>query len=468
MRKAKSATLHEMMNFDKMTLEELTNPQGFDGCACGRKHECPMEFVAVAPGALSRTVEMVQKLGGTYPYVICDKNTYEAAGKRVLAELEKAGIPYKLCMLKGERPAPDEKSVGSATMHLDKKCDLILSVGGGVINDTGKIVGFMTGKKQAVIGTAPSMDGYASDSGAMEIDDVKCSIYVNAPAGILLDIDVLKEAPMRMLWAGYGDIIAKYTGVLEWRISALVHGDYYCEEVSQLMRAAVKKVEDHADGIATRDPEAVQAIAEGLVLAGIAMSFAKISRPASGLEHSLSHLWEMMALERKRPYDLHGIQVAVGTVINLKIFEKLKKTVPDKAKAEAFMASFDENEWKAEMRRIFGNTTEEILAIEEKTGKNVPARHAMQLSRTLEHWDEILRMMDEELPNYKATVAKMRRLGMPVTPSDIGISVRDAVDAFIGAREIKDKYMINNTIWDLGLTKEFQQYLEEVVESDEI
>ena len=456
------------MDFDKMTLEELTRKEGYEGCSCGRKHECAMEFVAVAPGALSRTAEMVRTLGASYPYIVFDENTYEAAGKKVIAELEKVGIPYKTCKLKGKRPAPDEKSVGSAVMHFDKNCDLILSVGSGVVNDVGKVVGNLTGKKQAVIGTAPSMDGYASDSAAMEIDDVKMSLYGKAPCGILLDVNVLKEAPMRMLYAGYGDIIAKYTGVLEWRIANLVKGEYYCEEVAKLMRAAVKKVEAHADGILNRDPEAVQAIAEGLVLAGVAMSYAKISRPASGLEHSLSHLWEMMALERKRPYDLHGIQVGVGTAMNLKIFEKLRRTAPDKARAEAFMQGFTHEAWVAEMKRVFGETTGEILAIEEKTKKNDPVRHATQFAVTLEKWPEILKMMDEELPDYKETIAKMRRLGMPVTPGDIGISVTDAVDAFVGAREIKDKYMINCLIWDLGLFEEFKAYLGRVAETDDI
>ena len=51
-----------------------------------------------------------------------------------------------------------------------------------------------------------------------------------------------------------------------------------------------------------------------LILSGIAMCFATTSRPASGLEHYFSHMWEMMALERGLPYDLHGIQVGVGTV----------------------------------------------------------------------------------------------------------------------------------------------------------
>ena len=75
------------------------------------------------------------------------------------------------------------------------------------------------------------------------------------------------------------------------------------------------------------------------MLSGVAMSFAEISRPASGLEHYFSHLWEMMALARGDESHLHGIQVEVGTVITLFLMEELKKVVPNSEQARAAMAA---------------------------------------------------------------------------------------------------------------------------------
>ena len=42
-----------------------------------------------------------------------------------------------------------------------------------------------------------------------------------------------------------------------------------------------------------RDENAVKAVFEGLVICGAAMKFAGLSRPASGVEHYLSHIWDM-------------------------------------------------------------------------------------------------------------------------------------------------------------------------------
>ena len=78
---------------------------------------------------------------------------------------------------------------------------------------------------------------------------------------------------------------------------------------------SLQKIMAAAPRLMSRDPDAVQPIAEGLVTAGLAMAYAQVSRPASGLEHYFSHVWEMQALERGVPYDLHGIQVGVGTML---------------------------------------------------------------------------------------------------------------------------------------------------------
>ena len=140
--------------------------------------------------------------------------------------------------------------------------DLLLAIGSGVLNDICKVVSLATGVPNAVVGTAPSMDGYASNSSSMEVNKVKTTLYNHAPCGILLDTEILAQAPMRMLQAGFGDMIAKYIATCEWRIAHIVTGEYYCEEVAALMRHALSRMMDAVEGIPARDPEAIGTIAE--------------------------------------------------------------------------------------------------------------------------------------------------------------------------------------------------------------
>ena len=452
-----------MPRFDQMSLKELIRPEGFD-CECGRHHVCALQYLKIGRGAVESVPEMLAAMGKKRPFVVCDQNTYEVAGRRVCEILDRAGVEHGLYVIPGKRISPAEWEVGSALMHYDPRCDMLLGVGSGVVNDTCKVLAHAIGVPSAIVGTAPSMDGYASNSSSMEVNHVKVSLYNHAPVGILLDSEILAQAPMRMLWAGLGDMVAKYIAVCEWRISHIVTGEFYCESIAQMMRSALKKIVDASDGITKRDPDAIQSIAEGLVVAGMAMAYAEISRPASGLEHYFSHMWEMMALERGVPYDLHGIQVGVGTVLSMKLYRKIRQIQPDRAKAEAHMKAFSRADWEAQVRRIFGKTADEIIAIEDKTHKNDPARHAKRLDNLVNHWDEILKIIDEELPDYDALYQTMAKTGMPMRPSEINVPMDDVVDAFIGARDIRDKYLSCSFLWDLGLTDEFAEYLRKVAE----
>lgn len=442
-----------MTSFSNLPIDALLDPKGFD-CACGHHHACELRIFKSGAGVVETLPEVLTQMGVQYPFVVFDEHTYEAAGARVLAILDKAGIRYKQVLLRKEHLEPDEWAVGAVTLALDPACDVVLGVGSGVINDTCKVVAHAAGKPQIIVGTAPSMDGYASSSSSMHVSDVKTTVYNACPVAIIADTDIIAQAPMRMLWAGFGDMIAKYVSICEWRIAHVVIGEYYCEEIAKLVRRSVKRIVENADRLLDRDPAVIQAITEGLVLSGVAMSFAATSRPASGLEHYFSHLWEMMAMERGEKADLHGIQVGVGTLTTLKLYDWIKTLTPDREKALAYVRNFDEAAWTAMVNRIFGKTAPEILRIEAKVHKNDPVAHERRLNNIVAHWDEILGFMNEELPDTAEMAALMSRLGMPMTPADLGIDDQDSKDAFTGAREIRDKYLSCSMLWDMGLTDE--------------
>ena len=450
-----------MPDFSNMTFDELTKKGGYD-CSCGRHHSTDLEFLRIGRGAVSTVIEGLKAVGAKKPMIIADQNTFKAAGEKVVAILEENNIPYTLHIIpqRGVKLIPAEFELGSVVMNFDASCDFLLAVGSGVVNDVTKMAGLCSGLKTGVVGTAPSMDGYASNSSSMEVNNVKTTLYNKAPSVIICDTEIMANAPMRMLQAGLGDMVAKYISVCEWRIANLVIGEYYCEDIAQLMRTSLKKIMANASGIATRDPEAIGNIVEGLVLAGMAMSYAQVSRPASGLEHYFSHVWEMRALANGEHADLHGIQVGVGTLLTMKIYEKLKTITLDKQKALDYVANFDLDAWEANVNRVFGATAPSVLEIEKKTQKNSPAKHAARLEKTIECWDEIQKIIAEELPDYQWLEDAMRQTGMHLFPADLGLNAKQVSDAFVCARDIRDKYLSCSMIWDLGLMDEFAQWLE--------
>ena len=451
-------------HLSEMTLAELTRPEGIP-CSCGRVHRCGLRWFKAGKGALRELPRALEAIGVKKPFVVMDKNTRTAAGEQVLRILTDEGIPHVSYVFPREpeegKMEPDEYAVGALTMAFDPSCDGLLAVGSGVINDCCKVVAHATGRPSAVVCTAPSMDGYCSNSSSMIRDRVKVSLYNACPQAILADTEVLKTAPDIMLQAGLGDMLAKYVALCEWRISHIVHNDPYCEEIAGLVRASLARIVEQADGLMAREEEALKAVVEGLVLSGMAMAFAEISRPASGLEHYFSHLWEMQALQRGVPSALHGIQVGVGTQLTLWIYEHvLNIDEPDPQKARDAMAGFSREKWEATMKEIFGAIAPQILALEEELKKNTPENHEKRLQLIVAHWPEIRRAMIEELPARETVVQLMTRCGLPLTPADLGISRNDTVAALKGSREIRDKYLTSSLLWDMGLTEEYAAFFQ--------
>ena len=442
-----------MKDFSTFSVNELLAPEGFD-CDCGKHHGCQLRVFESGGGKIQRVPQIIKELGFAYPYLVCDLNTYKVAGSELEQILTKAGMPYKVHIIPKERVEPDEWAVGDVTIHMDVGCDLVVAVGSGVINDVCKVVSYACQKPQMVVATAPSMDGYASSSSSMHIHDVKMTVYNHSPIAIVSDSNIVAQAPMRMLWAGFGDMVAKYIAICEWRIAHLVLDEYYCEEIAKLMRRSVKRIVDNADKLKSRGHEVIEAIMEGLVLSGVAMSFADTSRPASGMEHYFSHMWEMMAAQRHTQADLHGIQVGVGTLLTLKLYDWMQTITPNKEAALKKAAAFDQEEWEHMVLNIFGSAAPEIFELEEKIHKNDPTQHQKRLERLVNGWGEVLTFMEEELPSTRKMEELMKELGMPMVPRDIGINDEDSKNAFTGAREIRDKYLSCAMLWDLGLSQE--------------
>ena len=431
----------------------LANP-----CPCGRNHTVAVDDVVIGSGVVNRLPELVRKYGKK-PFVVADVNTYAAAGEKVCEILKAAGISYGSFVFKDKALEPDEKAVGAAFMHYDPACDVIVGVGSGVINDICKILSIISGKPYIIVGTAPSMDGYASATSSMSRDGVKISLNSRCADVIIGDTDILKTAPVHMLKSGLGDMLAKFVSIAEWRIAHLITGEYYCEEVAQLIRSAVKKCVSNAEGLLRREDAALEAVFEGLVIGGVAMAYAGVSRPASGVEHYFSHVWDMRGLEFGTQVDLHGIQCAMATVKAVELYEKVMALTPDWEKAHAYVKSFDLEAWNGVLRQFLGSSADTMIELEKKEGKYRKDTHAARFRLIEANWDAILKILKEELPDAEELCKLMDAVGISRDLTTIGVSSEDAKITFRATKDIRDKYVLSRLAWDLGILDELCECL---------
>jgi glycerol-1-phosphate dehydrogenase [NAD(P)+] len=306
-------------------------------CSCGRRHSFPIRHLHIGPGALLELPDVLKPFLGKKLFVFGDSNTFQAAGERVLKLLAEAGHDFDgfwFQTSENEALIPDESALGRLLMEMGD-AELILGVGSGTINDLGKFISRKTGRPHIIVCTAPSMDGYVSDSSALTNAGRKISYPSTLPFAVIADAEILKNAPPRLLQAGFGDVLGKLTALADWRLSKELTGEYYCESCVKLVQKALDAVIQNVDAIRERRDEGIDYLIQALVLTGVAMSLVGVSRPASGAEHMLSHHWEMDFQKRGQFAELHGIKVGVATPVAAELFELLKEEIPAEALALA-------------------------------------------------------------------------------------------------------------------------------------
>ena len=298
-------------------------------CACGKSHKVDIQAIRVGSGVIQELPGILRDLGASHIFLVADNYTYEAAGRQVEQLLDQAGLAYHKRVFQTETPlVPNEYALGSVLAAMTSQDDMLLAVGSGTLNDVTKYVSARTGITYVIAATAPSMDGYASTVAPTILDGFKTTLPAVYPAAIVADVDILKDAPMPMLTAGFGDIIGKFTSLADWRLSHQLNGEYYCPEVAGVIEAAVETCAANAKALAQREPQAIQAVTEALILSGLAMGMVGVSRPASGAEHQMAHYWEMDALRRGEEHPLHGNAVGVGTVLAASLYEMAAEYLP--------------------------------------------------------------------------------------------------------------------------------------------
>lgn len=298
-------------------------------CACGKSHKVDIQAIRVGSGVIQELPGILRDLGASHIFLVADNYTYEAAGRQVEQLLDQAGLAYHKRVFQTETPlVPNEYALGSVLAAMTSQDDMLLAVGSGTLNDVTKYVSARTGMPYVIAATAPSMDGYASTVAPTILDGFKTTLPAVYPAAIVADVDILKDAPMPMLTAGFGDIIGKFTSLADWRLSHQLNGEYYCPEVAGVIEAAVETCAANAQALAQREPQAIQAVTEALILSGLAMGMVGVSRPASGAEHQMAHYWEMDALRRGEEHPLHGNAVGVGTVLAASLYEMAAEYLP--------------------------------------------------------------------------------------------------------------------------------------------
>ena len=301
----------------KIDVKEFLKP-----CGCGRKHEIVVDDIIIDSGAVKELPEILKRSAYADKkslVMICDENTYEAAGRQV----EELVPELKKIVLDPENLHANEHGVEAAKKGLDEigDVDLMIAVGSGTIHDITRYHAYEMKIPFFSVPTAASVDGFVSTVAAMTWHGFKKSFTAVSPIVVIADTDIFKEAPLRLTASGVSDLLGKYTALADWKITHLLTGEYICDEICKMEYEALDRLRASLGGLTTGDKDAYENLMYGLLLSGLAMQMTGNSRPASGAEHHMSHLWEMEVINDYIDF-YHGEKVGVGLVLASKIYHK--------------------------------------------------------------------------------------------------------------------------------------------------
>ena len=207
--------------------------------------------------------------------------------------------------------------------------DLIVGLGGGKAVDVAKLASYNCGVIFVSLPTSASHDGIASPLASIKGGDRPYSYMTKPPTGVLADVDIIAEAPPKLLAAGCGDLIAKITAVRDWMLARDEKQEYFGKYAANLALLSAEIVLSEAKGIGGGSKEYVRDVVEALISAGVAAGIAGSSRPCSGAEHLFSHALDIIAPN----VGLHGEKCGLGAIMMAKLhnldWEKLRDALRD-------------------------------------------------------------------------------------------------------------------------------------------
>ena len=289
-------------------------------CSCGKEHAITVDEIIIESGAVKELSRVAA--GYHYPVIVCDKNTKTAAYPYMTDYFE----AYEVAEMQGDDIHADNHFTAIADEVINKEADLLIAVGAGTIHDLTRYTAYQRGIPFVSVPTAASVDGFVSVVAAMTWHGMKKTLPAVAPVCVLADTDIFGRAPYRLTASGISDLMGKYTALLDWRVCHVLFDEYFCRNIYDLEMEAVQEVELVLDDIKKGEPECMEKLMYALILSGLAMQMIGNSRPASGAEHHVSHLWEMAIINE--PVDaLHGEKVSIGLIFVIEYYEKIRKSI---------------------------------------------------------------------------------------------------------------------------------------------
>lgn len=209
------------------------------------------------------------------------------------------------------KSASFDEAVSIAKKVCVEDVKVIIGIGGGRVLDTAKYAAHISKAVYICMPTSLSNDSLASPFSVLETyGKARKTLTCKIPTAIIVDTNMITNAPESQTLSGIGDTIAKHTALFDWKLSASKTNSRVDDFAYALSRMSYDSVY-HCDEKDMKSRVFIRILSRALVMGGLAMEIAGSSRPCSGSEHLFAHAIEEYYPDVKIS---HGLAVALGSI----------------------------------------------------------------------------------------------------------------------------------------------------------
>lgn len=422
---------------------------------CGKPHRVPIGRIQIGDGLAHSLPAIAADVVGGKPHkmtLVYDRAIEEIIQEAVIDKLPSANLELVGLGEKGALLDPLVELGDATARKLGSEVDLLIGAGSGVIADLTKWIATRVDKPYILYGTAPSMNAHTSITATMTREGIKTSAWLTPANAVLFDVPVLANAPKPMRLAGLGDLAARTICNADWKLGHLLREKYFCPVPFELTGRSEPRYLDAARGIGLGETQPVHWLGEAILISGISMTMVDgETSPSSGCEHVFSHFWDLQVELENAPKNLHGIQVGIGTLLSLTLFDYMRNLDIDRLDPQRLVRQRPRIETlKEENRARFGSKAH--LFDEVLEHKWMPdEEYAPYIRGVLSSWQSTWDALAPYIGNRDSVQSALENAGYIFSLDTIQRTRQQALDALIYGSRYRSRYTLLDLAWELGV-----------------